>query len=150
VKSRLLWNKGTEGMAASVATRSQQVTLSGVAGSAAAKELAGRLALDTRGVSGVDNQLVVGRGGAAPVAAATPAERTMSGVISDDWITTKVNSTFAYSSNVDGATIDVSTRDGVVTLSGTAASGPERERAIELAGTIRGVRVVESQQLRVL
>ena len=59
VKSKLLWSKNTEGMEMDVDTRMGKVTLHGAAESDAAKELAGRMARNTRGVVAVDNQLVV-------------------------------------------------------------------------------------------
>jgi osmotically-inducible protein OsmY len=67
--------------------------------------------------------------------------------ISDTWITTKVKSTFMYSSNVDGSDIDVSTSSGVVTLSGKLESGAERALAIELAQNVRGVKSVQAKNL---
>jgi osmotically-inducible protein OsmY len=52
-----------------------------------------------------------------------------------------------YSSNVNGSDIDVSTKDGVVTLSGKMDSGVERALAIELASNIKGVKSVNSKSL---
>jgi hypothetical protein len=68
-------------------------------------------------------------------------------VMSDTWISTKVKSTFIYSSNVDAIDIDVSTSNGVVTLSGKVDSVAERALAIELAKNIRGVQSVDSKGL---
>jgi osmotically-inducible protein OsmY len=67
--------------------------------------------------------------------------------MADTWITTKVKSTYGYSSNVDGSDITVHTANGVVTLSGKVASGIERELAIELAKNIKGVKSVNSKAL---
>ena len=67
--------------------------------------------------------------------------------IADGWITTKVKSTFMYSSNVDGSDIAVSTSGGIVTLTGKLDSGVERAVAIELAGNVRGVKSVDSSSL---
>jgi osmotically-inducible protein OsmY len=67
--------------------------------------------------------------------------------MSDSWITTKVKSTFMYSSNVSGADISVNTEKGVVTLSGKLDSGAEQALAIELAQNIRGVKSVSAKQL---
>ena len=65
----------------------------------------------------------------------------------DGWITTKVKSTYAYSTNVDGSDISVTTNGGVVTLSGMVDSGAERALAIELAQNVRGVKSVHSKGL---
>ena len=67
--------------------------------------------------------------------------------MSDGWITTKVKSTYMYSSNVDGSDIAVNTDKGIVTLSGKVDSGAERALAIELAQNVRGVKSVYSKAL---
>ncbi len=59
VKSKLLWSKNTEGLEMDVDTQMGKVTLLGSAESGASRELAGRMAQNTRGVVSVDNQLVV-------------------------------------------------------------------------------------------
>lgn len=147
VKSKLLWSKNAEGLAAKVVTVAGKVTLTGTADSAASKSAAGSLAANTRGVSAVDNQLVVdsSKKAAKPTTGNKP---TTSGTdVSDGWITTKVKSTFMYSNNVDGSDISVTTNSGVVTLSGKLDSGAERALAIELAKNVRGVKSVQSKGL---
>lgn len=147
VKSKLLWSKYTDGLATDVDTKAGKVKLLGTADSAAAKELAGRLAMNTHGVVAVDNQLVVK--GAKPSATDTVKHSAQEAKhdIADSWITTKVKSTFLYSSNVDAADITVSTKNGIVTLSDKVASGAERALAIELARNVRGVQSVNSKNL---
>lgn len=149
VKSKLLWSKHTNGLTTDVDTKMGRVTLKGTAESGAASDLANRLALNTRGVLSVDNQLVVN--GVKPTTAAAKATKNAAleaeKDISDSWITTKVKSTFLYSSNVDGSDIAVSTQGGIVTLSGKVGSGAERALAIELAKNVRGVKSVNSKTL---
>ena len=60
--------------------------------------------------------------------------------ITDSWISTKVKSTYIYSSNIDASQITVSTQGGVVSLSGKLDSGAQRALAIELAENVRGVK----------
>lgn len=67
-------------------------------------------------------------------------EENESHMLADSWITTKVKSTYMYSSNVDSVDISVSTLDGVVSLKGEVNGGPERALAVELAKNIRGVK----------
>jgi osmotically-inducible protein OsmY len=55
-----------------------------------------------------------------------------------------------YSSNVDGSDITVSTKSGIVTLSGNVDSGAERALAIEFARNVRGVKGVQSKGLLAL
>jgi hyperosmotically inducible protein len=147
VKSKLAWSKHTDSLTTNVETKQGKVKLMGATDSAAAKDLAGKLAMDTRGVVSVDNQLVVG---AKPSEASTAKSSTDEAGRPDGWITTKVKSTFMFSNNVDGSDISVKTDKGVVTLSGKVDSGVERALAIELAQNVRGVKSVSSQALTTL
>ncbi|MNZ58296.1 Osmotically-inducible protein Y precursor [compost metagenome] len=147
VKSKLLWSRHTEGLSAKVETRRGRVTLSGTADSAAARDTAGRLAMATRGVVSVNNQLVVDSGKPTVVDSTKSTASEAKADIADSWITTKVKSTLLYSSNVAGSDIDVSTQNGIVTLSGKVHSGAERDLAVELAQNVRGVKSVDAKGL---
>ena len=142
VKSKLTWSKYTSGLTTKVVTKSGRVTLTGSADSAESKELAGRLASNSRGVTAVDNRLLVSAAKPTLADHAQQSAQTAGHEVADAWITTKVKSTFMYSSNVDGSEIDVSTHAGVVTLRGKVDSGAERLLAIELAKNVLGVKSV--------
>lgn len=144
VKSKLLWNKHTDGLSIDVSTKAGKVTLKGVADSAESREMAGRLAENTKGVRDVDNQLKLGDKQKDGIKTSADKANT---AISDTWITTKVKSTFMYSSNVDSSDIEVSTAKGVVTLKGKVDSGAEQALAVELAENIKGVNSVLSTGL---
>ena len=60
----------------------------------------------------------------------------------DPVITGKVKATLAVDSTVKAAQIEVSTKDGVVTLSGNLNSQEEKDRAMEIARTTSGVKSV--------
>ncbi len=152
VKLKLLWSRHVDGLKMTVTTKSGRVSLTGRADSVTAKEFAGRLALNTRGVVSVNNALVV----VSPVntsrldvtkdkvsAAATVAEQS----ISDAWITAKVKSTLIYSTNVSGSTVNVSTKAGVVTLTGKLGSSAEKALAVEFTENVRGVKSVDAEGL---
>lgn len=147
VRSKLLWSKYTSAMTTGVSTKAGKVTLKGAADSTAARDFARSLALNTPGVRSVDNQLTVD--GAKPVVNETTKASTQSAGtdVADSWITTKVKSTYGFSSNVNGSDIDVSTNSGIVTLTGKVDSGAERALAIELAQNVRGVKSVQSKAL---
>ncbi|HEX2585690.1 MAG TPA: BON domain-containing protein [Steroidobacteraceae bacterium] len=146
VKSKLLWGKDTNGLSTMVDTKNGKVTLQGTADNLSSKQLASRMAMNTRGVTAVDNQLVVKENKTAMTS--KKETRNEAGTdISDSWITTKVKSTYMYSSNVDSSDIKVVTNAGIVTLSGKVDSGAERALAIELAKNVRGVRNVQSKEL---
>jgi len=148
VKSKLAWSKHASVIGTDVDTKSGKVTLEGNVDSKEAKAHANNLALNTRGVLAVDNKLKVDNS-AAKVDEKDNADsdQDLGQGIADTWITTKVKSTFMYSSNVDSSDINVSTSSGVVTLSGNVASGAEQALAIELAQNIRGVNSVVSKDL---
>ena len=147
IRSKLQWNKDVDSGGTTVVTKGGRLTLSGTAASKVAKDNANRLAMNTRGVNSVNNQLVIQD---KPM---TKEQKDMqktddeSHNISDSWITAKVKSSFMYSSNISGGDIDVSTNDGIVTLTGKVASGSERSLAIETAQNIRGVKSVKSSAL---
>lgn len=147
VKSKLLWGRHTSGLAANVDTNRGKVTLQGTADSAAARDLAGRMALNTRGVESVDNHLVVAETKPAVVGSVKDAAHEAGDDVADAWITTKVKSTLMYTGNVDGSHIAVSTKNGAVTLSGKVDSGAEHALAVELAQNVRGVTGVSHKGL---
>lgn len=151
VKSKLLWNRNTEGLDIKVSTRNGVVTLDGNTSSSAASELAERLARNTDGVRQVENNLNVSGEGADASTADKARDRAdeAGGAISDAWITSKVKSSFLFSNNLDGLDISVETKDGQVTLSGQVANDTEKSLAVETAENIRGVRGVHADSLRV-
>jgi hyperosmotically inducible protein len=143
VKSRLLWTDATAALDIDVDTRDGRVLLKGAADNATTRATATRIALDTRGVASVDNQIVV-RPPDPRVANTARAEQT----ISDTWISAKVKSSLLFARHVDGSDIRVDTHEGVVKLSGRVYSLDERRHAIEIARAIRGVRKVDASGLR--
>lgn len=147
VKSKLVWSKNTDGMTTNVDTKHGRVTLRGTAQSAAERDLAGRLALNTRGVNAVDNQLNVDAMKPDMAKNSKQMANEAGADISDSWITTKVKSTLLYTSNVAGSAIDVTTNKGVVSLSGKVNNASEQALAIELAQNVRGVKSVQSKEL---
>lgn len=68
--------------------------------------------------------------------------------VSDTWITTKVKSSLLADDATPGMDIEVETKDGVVSLSGTVATEAEREVAINKAKGIKGVRDVSADGLK--
>ena len=141
VKSKLMWSKHADGLAIEVESKGGRVTLQGTTDSKAAHDFAGRLAENSRGVVSVDNQLKIDD------SKFKQAGSPKNSVIKDSWITTKVKSTFMYSTNVNGSNISVTTKDGVVDLSGKVSSGAEHALAIEFAQNVRGVKSVTAKKL---
>jgi osmotically-inducible protein OsmY len=64
--------------------------------------------------------------------------------VEDASITAAVKMKFANDETVSASKIDVDTRDGMVTLTGTVSSQNEADRALELARTVSGVKMVHN------
>lgn len=62
--------------------------------------------------------------------------------LADGALTTKIKSKMALDDLVQARSIDVTTKDGVVTLSGTVRSPREHDRAVQLAKETAGVKQV--------
>jgi osmotically-inducible protein OsmY len=148
IKSKLLWNTSTRDLHGSVATENGVVTLKGKAPTADAKLLAGSLASNTEGVYQVNNLISLGAADTSTTRAETAA-KTTEDALSDAWITSKVKASLLYSRSLDGLTINVETRTGMVSLSGDVGSSEAKAVALELARNIRGVRGVDADLLKV-
>jgi len=113
-----------------IESRDRVVTLDGRVGTDADKQLAGDTAARLPGVMKVDNNLEI---------YPPPAER------SDRWIALKVRAALLFHRNVSLVDKKVAVVDGVVTLTGTAASEAERELAVQYAADVQGVKSVVDQ-----
>lgn len=147
IRSKLQWNKDVDDVGTEVMTKSGRVSLNGTVNNQNAKDITHRLALNTRGVKSITNNLKIQSATVSKDEKAKLKNETESHNISDSWITAKVKSSFMYSSNINGSDIDVSTNNGIVTLTGKVASGSEQSLAVETAQNIRGVKSVTSKAL---
>lgn len=73
------------------------------------------------------------------------AARSSGNAIKDSWITLKVHSQFVPEDALEGSDIDVDTKAGVVTLTGTVASEAGRTRAVSIAKATGGVQSVNDR-----
>lgn len=117
------------------------VTLSGDVATAAQKTEAERLARGVEGVVRVQNDITID-----PDEDKTVTDRIKKGMnktgeaINDAWITTKVKWFLARDEGLKSVTsIDVDTKDHVVTLKGSVKTAAEKTRAVELANKADGV-----------
>ena len=110
-----------------------------------------QIARNTKGVANVVDNIVIGPStepGAAPTTGRvgdTSIGAAASEAVTDAGITTKVKSKLLADPDVSGLRIDVDTRDGVVTLTGTVSSSTEKTRALDLAGRVDNVKRVEDK-----
>ncbi|OFW12252.1 MAG: hypothetical protein A3F70_15855 [Acidobacteria bacterium RIFCSPLOWO2_12_FULL_67_14] len=65
--------------------------------------------------------------------------------LADGWLTTKIQAQYFADEDIKLRQIDVSARNGVVTLRGVVDSGRAREQALGIARATDGVRTVEDQ-----
>ncbi|MET3715978.1 BON domain-containing protein [Pseudomonas sp. PvP001] len=148
IKSKLLWNTNTQALDIVVSTADGVVTLKGQAQTADAKQLAGTLATNTDGVYQVNNLISLGAADTATTRAETQAKKTEE-ALSDTWVTSKIKASLLLNRDLDGLSIDVETRTGMVTLKGDVASSEQKTLAVEVARNIRGVRGVDADLLKI-
>ena len=120
-----------------VMTNGGTVTLTGNVDSEAAKARALELARDTKGVVKVVDMIEARN--AEGTGDAPHPDRSLGKVIDDAGITMAVKGLLLDDPLVKGLKIDVDTRNGVVFLTGTVGSDAERQKAIELAKSSKGV-----------
>lgn len=111
------------------------VTLTGTVSSDSHRFLAENTVRALPGVKGVDDRIEV-QGEQAKGSASQP---------SDDWITAKVKTSLLIHPSVSGLKTEVATKDGIVTLRGTANSESQKELTTQYAQDIRGVRRVDNE-----
>jgi len=70
--------------------------------------------------------------------------KAVSSTIEDASITAQVKTALLNDTEINATRIDVSTANGVVTMSGSVASAAEQERAIQLVRQVSGVRDVRA------
>ena len=152
VKTRLLADETTRSINMNVDTEAGVVTLRGTAPTNAAKVRAEEIAKAVDGVQVVANSLIVGDSSMNPqTATAKTKEVAEEGehMAGDAWITTKVKSQLLADSDVKGLDINVSTKDGVVTLAGRVPTTAMRDKAVSVAQGVKGVKKVNTQALKV-
>ena len=156
IKTKLIEDQLTEGFDINVTTKNGVVSLKGGADSQAAKDAATRIAQSTKGVTRVDNQIVVAPEGSVARTEANTA--TLSGEVrkganeageatEDAWLTTKVKTQLLAEKDIDGSAITVKTDGNVVHLTGVLPSQTMKARAIQVAETTEGVTAVKADTL---
>lgn len=68
--------------------------------------------------------------------------------VADSWITTKVKAELATTEGIKSGDIDVTTKNGIVTLTGNVASKAQVQKAVAVAKGVKGVHNVDSTALK--
>jgi len=132
VKTALLFHRNVSATGTTVNTKDGIVTLQGVAGSQAQRELTTEYAKDIDNVKAVNNEMTI----ATTPAAAAP---TLGDKIDDASITAQVKASLLSHRSTSAMHTGVSTTDGVVTLTGIAKNEAEKSLVTKLAIDINGV-----------
>jgi len=136
VKTMLLFHQNVGAMT-EVNTKDGIVTLQGEANSQAQKDLTTEYVKDVEGVKSVNNEMTVSK---------TPKKtQAAEGEIDDASINALVKMTLLYHRSTGALNTSVTTKRGVVTLSGKAKSEAERDLAAKLASDVKGVKGVNNQ-----
>jgi osmotically-inducible protein OsmY len=120
-----------------VDTKNGIVTLQGKANSMAQKDLTTEYAKDVEGVKGVNNEMTVGK--------ISEKKQTVGGKIDDASITAQVKMTLLYHRSTSALNTSVTTKRGVVTLTGKAKNAAEKDLAAKFANDVKGVKGVNNQ-----
>jgi len=131
VKTTLLFHSSVRAGKTEVFARDGIVTLRGEASTQAQKELTTEYARDVDGVKEVRNEMIV--------KSANTQKRTIGNKIDDASITAQVKMTLLYHRSTSSVNTSVTTKRGVVTVSGKAANAAERDLVTKLVSDIHGV-----------
>jgi len=145
VKNSLLFHRNVSGSTTEVHVQEGIVTLRGEAVSQAQKELVTEYAKDIDGVKSVKNEMTVAKSPVKSIAK-TVGDKVDTAVenIDDASVTALVKLTLLYHHSTSGLKTTVVTNNGIVTLSGTAASAAERDLATKYTEDVYGVKSVKN------
>lgn len=135
IRGRLLVKGNVSASTTKVAVKEGHVTLNGTADNVAQKELTAIYAKDIDGVKSVQNDIVV-------TDKATVGEK-----IDDASITSQVKFALLTHKSTSALKTKVVTADGVVLITGDAASDAEKSLVTKLAGDVRGVTKVSNNMV---
>ena len=137
VKSTLLYHRSVSGFKTEVNVKDGIVTLRGNAPSQAQKELTAEYARDIEGVKDVTNEITVTK--------PSKKTQTVGEKIDDASITALVKMTLLNHTSTSALNTSVTTKNGMVTLTGKAKSASEKDLASKYANDVKGVKGVKNR-----
>jgi len=135
IRGRLLVKANVSASTTKVEVKEGHVMLSGTADNLAQKELTAIYAKDIDGVKSVQNDIVV------------TDKPTVSEKLDDASITSQVKFALLTHKSTSALKTKVVTQDGVVLITGEAASDAEKSLVTKLAGDVRGVNKVSNNMI---
>lgn len=137
VKWALLFHRSVSATKTGVDVKDGIVTLRGEAVSAVQKDLTTEYARDVEGVKDVNNEMTVTR--------TAKNKRTAGQKIDDASVSAQVKMTLFYHRSTSALNTMVTTKNGVVTLSGKAKNAAEKDLAAKFANDVNGVKSVKNK-----
>lgn len=128
-----------------VSVYSGEVTLTGAVEDDVQKDLAEEIARGIDGVDDVDNNIEVASDTERRIRGDDDSDRSFGDRVSDATTTATVKSKLLWNRNTGGLDINVSTRNGNLTLEGESDSEASKELAERLASNTDGVRSVDNR-----
>lgn len=157
VMSRLAYQLNLDADRIDVTVQDGEVTLDGDVYTEAERDEAAEVAMDTRGVSEVDNNLRVTKAETLEEAEEKVAEKddgeqrvktelaNVGDALQDEWIEKRVEMRIAFNRHLSMIGLDVDVTDGVCTLSGELIAKEQRALAEHIAKTTKGVQSVVNE-----
>jgi len=137
VKTTLLFHRSVSA-ATEVNTKDGIVTLKGGADNQAQKDLTTEYAKDVEGVKDVRNEMTVSK-------TSKKTDRTAGEKVDDASITAQVKMALLFHRSTSALKTKVTTKHGVVTLSGKAGNAAEKDLVTKIVDDVKGVKSVKNQ-----
>jgi hyperosmotically inducible periplasmic protein len=149
IKTTLLFHRNVSTTGTEVLADKGTITLRGEAPSLAEKDLTTEYAKDVEGVKKVNNEMTVAEAGTATSGVQKVANKTNAMVesIDDASITALVKTSLLYHRSTSAINTKVETKNGVVTLEGTAKTSAEKDLAGRYASDVNGVKKVNNNMI---
>ncbi len=140
LESALLFNEHLNSFNIDTKVQNGTAHLSGAVESDIDRDLAGEIAKSIKGVTKVENKLVVDKAKAAMTKNddATKERQGFKRTVMNATLTARIKSQLLANGNTGGMAINVDSKQGAVTLSGTVVSSEEKDLALKLAENTRG------------
>jgi hyperosmotically inducible periplasmic protein len=141
IRSELLVHSNVSVSATKVYVNNGAVILTGAVDNPAQKDLTEAYVKDVNGVTSVTNNLTVKE------SSSDQADHPVSEAMDDASITSQVKYALVSHRSTSAIKTQVTTKDGIVMISGNASSDAEKDLVSKLASGIRGVRSVDNQMV---
>jgi osmotically-inducible protein OsmY len=139
IKTSFMLNENVKARDIRVSSQRGRITLTGTFASPAEVELARKIAEDVEGVILVETEVTIEE------AESEAGDESLMQKVDDARIVAQVRAALMVNRTVESPAIEVSSREGVVTLTGIVRSGAEKDLAHKIAEDCRGVRGVVTE-----